>query len=102
MILFVTFSCNKRDNNNQDAIRRQAMENPEVQQILADPAMQMILQQMGPPQHTSEKIDQPTKQFRRSIWRAIQGAIMLEDVSTPSPRSAIGSDSCHCRRLPGI
>jgi len=47
-MIFVSIfsSCNKRDSTNPDAVRRQAMENPEVQQILADPAMQMILQQM--------------------------------------------------------
>jgi stress-induced-phosphoprotein 1 len=39
-------SCMKRDSSNPDAVRRQAMQDPEVQQILADPAMQMILQQM--------------------------------------------------------
>ena len=35
-----------QDSSDPEAIRRRAMANPEVQQILADPAMQLILQQM--------------------------------------------------------
>ena len=32
--------------NDPEAVKRRAMSDPEVQQILADPAMQMILSQM--------------------------------------------------------
>ena len=32
--------------NDPEAVKRRAMSDPEVQQILGDPAMQMILQQM--------------------------------------------------------
>ena len=32
--------------NDPEAVRQRAMRDPEVQQILADPAMQLILQQM--------------------------------------------------------
>ena len=38
--------CEGSLNNDPDAIRERAMQDPEVQQILSDPAMQMILQQM--------------------------------------------------------
>lgn len=34
------------DSSDPEEIRKRAMQNPEVQQILADPAMQLILQQM--------------------------------------------------------
>lgn len=34
------------DSSNPEEIRKRAMQNPEVQEILADPAMQLILQQM--------------------------------------------------------
>jgi len=36
----------RMDTSNPDDVRKRAMQNPEVQQILADPAMQLILQQM--------------------------------------------------------
>ena len=34
------------EGNDPEAVRKRAMENPEVQQILADPAMRLILEQM--------------------------------------------------------
>ena len=34
------------ENSDPDAVRKRAMADPEVQQILQDPAMNMILQQM--------------------------------------------------------
>lgn len=34
------------NSSDPEEVRKQAMSNPEIQQILADPAMQMILQQM--------------------------------------------------------
>ena len=34
------------ESNDPEAVRKRAMENPEVQQILADPAMRLILEQM--------------------------------------------------------
>lgn len=34
------------EGNDPEAVRRRAMADPEVQQILSDPAMQLILQQM--------------------------------------------------------
>ena len=34
------------ENNDPEAVKKRAMSDPEVQQILQDPAMQMILQQM--------------------------------------------------------
>jgi|SRR6218665_498373 len=44
---FFYSSCRTQDRDeNVENVRRKAMEDPEVQQILADPAMQMILQQM--------------------------------------------------------
>ena len=33
-------------NSDPEAVRKRAMEDPEVQQIMADPAMRMILEQM--------------------------------------------------------
>lgn len=35
------------EGNNPEAVRKRAMADPEVQAILADPAMQMILDQMS-------------------------------------------------------
>lgn len=35
------------ENDDPEAIKQKAMSNPEVQQILGDPAMQMILNQMS-------------------------------------------------------
>ena len=37
--------CMVQDND-PESVKKRAMQNPEVQAILADPAMQMILQQM--------------------------------------------------------
>ena len=34
------------ESSDPEAVRKRAMENPEVQQILADPAMRLILEQM--------------------------------------------------------
>ena len=34
------------ENSDPEAVRKRAMEDPEIQSILGDPAMQMILQQM--------------------------------------------------------
>ena len=39
-------SCLIQENKDPEAVRRRAMQNPEIQQIIADPAMQLILQQM--------------------------------------------------------
>jgi STI1 domain len=39
-------SCLIQENKDPESIRRKAMQDPEVQQIITDPAMQMILQQM--------------------------------------------------------
>jgi len=39
-------NCMRQEGSNPDAVRRQAMQDPEVQKILTDPAMQLILQQM--------------------------------------------------------
>jgi stress-induced-phosphoprotein 1 len=39
-------NCIRQEGSNPDAVRRQAMQDPEVQKILTDPAMQLILQQM--------------------------------------------------------
>ena len=38
--------CVMQDNGDPEEVRKRAMQNPEVQQILGDPAMQLILQQM--------------------------------------------------------
>ena len=35
------------ENDDPEAVKQRAMSNPEVQQILSDPAMQMILGQMS-------------------------------------------------------
>lgn len=35
-----------QDSSDPEEIRKRAMDNPEVQEILGDPAMQLILQQM--------------------------------------------------------
>jgi len=35
-----------QENKDPEAVRRRAMQDPEIQQIIADPAMQLILQQM--------------------------------------------------------
>lgn len=39
-------SCLMQENKDPEAVRRRAMQDPEIQQIIADPAMQLILQQM--------------------------------------------------------
>ena len=39
-------SCLMQEHKDPEAVRRRAMQNPEIQQIVADPAMQLILQQM--------------------------------------------------------
>jgi len=39
-------SCLVQENKDPEAVRRRAMQDPEIQQIIADPAMQLILQQM--------------------------------------------------------
>lgn len=39
-------SCLRQEGSDPEAVKRRAMMDPEVQQILADPAMQLILQQM--------------------------------------------------------
>jgi stress-induced-phosphoprotein 1 len=39
--------CVIEEGSNPEAIRQRAMADPEVQQILSDPAMQMILEQMS-------------------------------------------------------
>ena len=38
--------CLMQENKDPEAVRRRAMQDPEIQQIIADPAMQLILQQM--------------------------------------------------------
>jgi len=38
--------CLIQENKDPEAVRRRAMQDPEIQQIIADPAMQLILQQM--------------------------------------------------------
>jgi len=38
--------CLVQENKDPEAVRRRAMQDPEIQQIIADPAMQLILQQM--------------------------------------------------------
>jgi len=46
-LLYIKFSsCLVQENKDPESIRRKAMQDPEVQQIITDPAMQMILQQM--------------------------------------------------------
>jgi len=35
-----------QENKDPESVRRRAMQDPEIQQIIADPAMQLILQQM--------------------------------------------------------
>ena len=35
-----------QENSDPEAVRKRAMENPEIQAILADPAMRLILEQM--------------------------------------------------------
>jgi len=44
-------SCVMNDNNDPESIKQRAMNDPEVQSILADPAMQMILSQMQSSPH---------------------------------------------------
>jgi hypothetical protein len=47
IIFVVVFcSCLVQENKDPESVRRKAMQDPEVQQIITDPAMQMILQQM--------------------------------------------------------
>jgi len=35
-----------QENSDPEAVRKRAMENPEIQEILGDPAMRLILEQM--------------------------------------------------------
>lgn len=35
-----------QESSDPEAVRKRAMENPEIQQILSDPAMRLILEQM--------------------------------------------------------
>lgn len=39
-------NCLVQENSDPEAVRKRAMENPEIQQILGDPAMRLILEQM--------------------------------------------------------
>lgn len=39
-------SCLMQESKDPESVRRRAMQDPEIQQIIADPAMQLILQQM--------------------------------------------------------
>lgn len=53
-------TCLMQENKDPEAVRRRAMQDPEIQQIIADPAMQLILQQMQKdPQALREHLQNP-------------------------------------------
>lgn len=68
-------SCIKESGSNPDAIRKRAMQDPEVQEILADPAMQMILQQMNKdPKALQEHLKNPD--IAKKIERLLEAGII--------------------------
>merc|ERR1719167_855132 len=53
-------NCSISNNSDPEAVRKRAMNDPEVQKILNDPAMRMILEQMqSDPQAIQEHLKNP-------------------------------------------
>ena len=71
-----------------EVVRKRAMENPEVQAILADPAMQMILQQMQKDPNALKEwvlVLFPWRLSYQSIfWQVFEGQILV-NFSSDSP-----------------
>lgn len=68
-------NCLVQENKDPESIRRKAMQDPEVQQIITDPAMQMILQQMQKdPQALREHLKNP--EIAKKIEKLIEAGII--------------------------
>lgn len=68
-------TCLMQENKDPEAVRRRAMQDPEIQQIIADPAMQLILQQMQKdPQALREHLQNPD--IAKKIEKLIEAGII--------------------------
>jgi tetratricopeptide (TPR) repeat protein len=68
-------SCERETSGNPEEIRKRAMQDPEVQQILADPAMRMILEQMQTDRHAvQEHLKNP--EVRTKIQKLIESGLI--------------------------
>lgn len=68
-------TCLMQENKDPEAVRRRAMQDPEIQQIIADPAMQLILQQMQKdPQALREHLQNP--EIAKKIEKLIEAGII--------------------------
>lgn len=67
--------CVVASNSNPDEVRRQALSDPEVQQILADPAMRLILEQMQTdPKAVQEHLRNP--EVARKIEKLLEAGLI--------------------------
>jgi stress-induced-phosphoprotein 1 len=68
-------NCLRQENKDPESVRRRAMQDPEIQQIIADPAMQMILQQMQKdPQALREHLQNP--EIAKKIEKLMEAGII--------------------------
>lgn len=68
-------TCLMQENKDPESVRRRAMQDPEIQAIIADPAMQMILQQMQKdPQALREHLQNP--EIAKKIEKLIESGII--------------------------
>jgi len=68
-------NCLIQENKDPDGIRKKAMQDPEIQQIVSDPAMQMILQQMQKdPQALREHLKNP--EIAKKIEKLIEAGVI--------------------------
>lgn len=67
--------CVMASNSNPDEVRRQALADPDVQQILADPAMRLILEQMQTdPKAVQEHLRNP--EVARKIEKLLEAGLI--------------------------
>lgn len=67
--------CVTATNSNPDEVRRQALSDPEIQQILGDPAMRLILEQMQTdPKAVQEHLRNP--EVARKIEKLIEAGLI--------------------------
>ena len=67
--------CAVQSTSNPEEVRRQALSDPEVQQILADPAMRLILEQMQTdPKAVQEHLRNP--EVARKIEKLLEAGLI--------------------------
>lgn len=68
-------ACSIESNSNPEEVRKRAMQDPEVQEILRDPAMRLILEQMqSDPKAVQDHLKNP--EVRARIQKLIEAGLI--------------------------